>query len=116
LEVAGPGICRLALRIKFSEMAKRHRWVDNGDTFATHRVGGSVGTVATGLFARRDVAAYDGITEILGECVFDGNWGQLRVQVLERLLALFGVLWRVMFSLECLIVFRGWKCWQLIGM
>lgn len=38
--VAGAGICRLALRIKFSKMAKRLRWVDNGDTFATHCVGG----------------------------------------------------------------------------
>lgn len=66
--VAGAGICRLALRIKFSKMAKRLRWVDNGDTFATHCVGGFVGTVATGLFARRHVAAYDGITEIRGMC------------------------------------------------
>lgn len=73
--VAWPGICRLELRIKFSKLAKRLRWVDNGDTFATHCVGGFVGAVATGLFARRDVAAYNGITEILGESFFDGELG-----------------------------------------
>ena len=43
-----------------------------------------------GLFARRDVAAYDGITEIPGACVFDGNWDQLGVQVLE---AFVGFVW-----------------------
>ncbi len=34
--VGGAIICRQALRIKFTNLARRLRWVDNGDTFATH--------------------------------------------------------------------------------
>lgn len=63
--------------------------MDNGDTFATHCVGGIVGTIATGLFARKEVAAYDG-TVIDGGVVFDGNIRQLGVQLLE---ALIGFTW-----------------------
>jgi len=64
--------------------------VDNGDTFATHCVGGFVGTIATGLFARQEVAAYDGSTIIKGGVVFDGNIRQLYVQIVE---ALVGFTW-----------------------
>ncbi|KAL4907219.1 hypothetical protein BDW74DRAFT_166719 [Aspergillus multicolor] len=81
---------RQALRIKFTKGAALRRWVDNGDTFATHCLGGLLGTVATGLFARREVAAYDGVTVIAGGCVFDGNWRQLGVQIVE---ALIGFTW-----------------------
>ncbi|KAJ5390763.1 uncharacterized protein N7496_001831 [Penicillium cataractarum] len=88
--IAGALICRQALRIKFTKFAAHWRWVDNGDTFATHCIGGLVGTIATGLFARRDVAAYDGATEILGGCFFDGNWSQLGIQILE---AVVGFVW-----------------------
>ncbi|TQB72600.1 hypothetical protein MPDQ_006733 [Monascus purpureus] len=88
--VLGAVVCRQALRIKFTKFAARYRWVDNGDTFATHCIGGFVGTIATGLFARRDVAAYDGVTDIRGGCVFDGNWRQLGVQVIE---AVIGFVW-----------------------
>lgn len=88
--VLGAVVCRQALRIKFTKFAARYRWVDNGDTFATHCIGGFVGTIATGLFARRDVAAYDGVTDIQGGCVFDGNWRQLGVQVIE---AVIGFVW-----------------------
>lgn len=88
--IAGAVICRQALRIKFTKLAVRWRWVDNGDTFATHCIGGWVGTIATGLFARSDVAAYDGITEIRGGCIFDGHWNQLGIQILE---ALVGFVW-----------------------
>ncbi|OJJ37916.1 hypothetical protein ASPWEDRAFT_472050 [Aspergillus wentii DTO 134E9] len=87
--IAGPVICRQALRIKFTKTAARWRWVDNGDTFATHCLGGFVGTIATGLFAQRAVAAYDG-TEIVGGCVIDGNWRQLGVQIVE---AIIGFVW-----------------------
>ncbi|OKO99562.1 Ammonium transporter 1 [Penicillium subrubescens] len=88
--IAGAVICRQALRINFTKLAVRWRWVDNGDTFATHCIGGLVGTIATGLFARRNVAAYDGATEILGGCIFDGNWSQLWIQILE---AVVGFVW-----------------------
>ncbi|KAJ5689072.1 hypothetical protein N7462_003464 [Penicillium macrosclerotiorum] len=88
--IFGAFICRQALRIKFTKMAARLRWVDNGDTFATHCIGGFIGTIATGLFARREVAAYDGTMEILGGCFFDGHWAQLGIQILE---ALIGFTW-----------------------
>lgn len=78
--IFGAVICRQALRIKFTDFARRWRWVDNGDTFATHCVGGIAATVCTGLFARKEVAAY-GRVEIDGGVVFDGNIRQLWVQV-----------------------------------
>ncbi|PYI05515.1 Rh-like protein/ammonium transporter [Aspergillus sclerotiicarbonarius CBS 121057] len=79
-----------ALKIKFTKRAKLYRWVDNGDTFATHCLGGFLGTIVTGLFAQRSVAAYDGVTEIAGGCFFDGNWRQLGIQIVE---ALIGFVW-----------------------
>lgn len=88
--IAGALICRQALRFKFTDFARRIRWVDNGDTFATHCIGGFVGTIATGLFARKEVAAYDGTTEIVGGVVFDGNVRQLGIQIVE---ALIGFTW-----------------------
>lgn len=88
--VGGALICRQALRFKFTDLARRIRWVDNGDTFATHCVGGMVGTIATGLFARKEVAGYDGATAIDGGVLFDGNIRQLGIQILE---ALIGFTW-----------------------
>jgi len=88
--VVGALVCRQALRFKFTETARRLRWVDNGDTFATHCVGGVLGTVMTGLFASREVAGYDGVTVIDGGVVFDGNVRQLWVQIVE---ALVGFTW-----------------------
>jgi Amt family ammonium transporter len=83
LGVLGAVVCRQALRIKGTAWARRWRWVDNGDTFATHCVGGVLATICTGLFARKEVAAYGGV-EIVGGVVFDGNWRQLWVQVSAR--------------------------------
>ena len=80
--ILGAVVCRQALRIKFTDWARRWRWVDNGDTFATHCVGGILATIATGLFARKEVAAYGGV-EIDGGVVFDGNIRQLWVQIVE---------------------------------
>ncbi|RDW87326.1 ammonium transporter-4 [Coleophoma crateriformis] len=88
--IGGALICRQALRIKFTDFARRWRWVDNGDTFATHCIGGFVGTIATGLFARKDVAYYDGFTEIEGGVFFDGNVKQVGIQILE---AVVGFTW-----------------------
>ncbi|EED17345.1 ammonium transporter, putative [Talaromyces stipitatus ATCC 10500] len=88
--VFGAVVCRQALRIKFTKQAARWRWVDNGDTFATHCIGGFVGTLMTGLFAQKEVAAYDGATFISGGAVFDGNWKQLGIQSLE---AIIGFSW-----------------------
>lgn len=81
--VFGALVCRQALRIKSTAFAKKWRWVDNGDTLATHCVGGITGTIFTGLFARKEVAFYDGALVIDGGVFFDGNWRQLGIQVLE---------------------------------
>lgn len=88
--VGGALVCRQALRIKSTQLAARLRWVDNGDTFATHCIGGILGTVCTGLFARKSVAAYDGFTDIDGGVFFDGNVKQVGIQLLE---ALVGFTW-----------------------
>ncbi|EXJ75110.1 uncharacterized protein A1O5_01806 [Cladophialophora psammophila CBS 110553] len=87
--IFGAAVCRQALRIKFTDLARRVRWVDNGDTFATHCVGGFLGTIATGLFAQKTVAAYGGV-EVDGGVFFDGNTRQLGVQIVE---ALIGFIW-----------------------
>jgi ammonium transporter len=88
--ILGAIVCRQALRIKFTKLAARLRWVDNGDTFATHCVGGILGTISTGLFASKEVAAYDGATVIDGGVFFDGNVKQVGIQLLE---ALIGFTW-----------------------
>lgn len=84
LGLFGALICRQALRIKFTKFAARWRWVDNGDTFATHCVGGFVGTIATGLFGQKAVAAYGGV-EIDGGVVFDGHTEQLGIQIVSNM-------------------------------
>ena len=88
--VIGSLLCSQALRFKFTKFAAKYKWVDNADTMATHCIGGVFGTLVTGLFARRDVAAYDGETEIVGGAFFDGNWSQIWVQLLE---AVIGFVW-----------------------
>lgn len=88
--VSGALVCRQALGFKSTDLAKRWRWVDNGDTFATHCVGGVLGTVCTGLFAKKEVAFYDGTTVIDGGVFFDGNVKQVGIQLLE---ALIGFTW-----------------------
>lgn len=97
--VVGALVCRQALRIKFTNFAQRWKWVDNGDTFATHCIGGLLGTVMTGLFARKEVAAFDGATEIAGGVFFDGHGKQLGIQLLE---ALVGFTWS--FCISYLII------------
>jgi len=82
--IFGALLCRQALRIKSTKFAQRWRWVDNGDTFATHCVGGIAATICTGLFAQKKVAAYGGL-EIDGGVFFDGNVRQLWVQIVEVL-------------------------------
>ena len=83
--IFGALLCRQALRIKFTKLAHRWRWVDNGDTFATHCVGGIAATICTGLFAQREVAAYGGV-DVPGGVFFDGNIRQLWVQIVEVLI------------------------------
>ncbi|CAJ2499756.1 Uu.00g026090.m01.CDS01 [Anthostomella pinea] len=87
--IFGALICRQALRIKFTDFARRWRWVDNGDTCATHCVGGIAATICTGLFAQKEVAAYGGV-EVAGGVLFDGNVRQLWAQIVE---VLVGFMW-----------------------
>lgn len=104
LGIGGAIIIRQAWRIKFTELARRIRWVDSGDTFATHCVGGFVATIATGLFARKEVAGYDGDTEIVGGVVFDGNIRQLGIQLIEAFLGFswaFGVSYVLYAAIDC---------------
>ncbi|KAK4640697.1 hypothetical protein QC761_0094610 [Podospora bellae-mahoneyi] len=102
--VFGAVVCRQALRIKFTKLAHKWRWVDNGDTFATHCVGGVAATVMTGLFARREVAAYGGL-DVPGGVVFDGNVRQLWVQIVEVLVgfswSFFGS-WLIIAGIDCI--------------
>ncbi|RAR11646.1 Rh-like protein/ammonium transporter [Stemphylium lycopersici] len=93
--ILGALVCRQALRIKFSDFARRWRWVDHGDTFATHCIGGILATISTGFFARKEVAGYDGVTEIVGGVFFDGNARQLGIQIVE---ALVGFWWSFILS------------------
>lgn len=95
--IFGAVVFRCALEFKSSDLARRMRWVDNGDTFATHCIGGFCGTIMTGLFAKKEVAAYGGI-ETLGGCFFDGNWHQLSIQALE---AVLGFTWAFVGSVSC---------------
>lgn len=88
--VFGAMVGRQALRIKSTRLAQKLRWVDNGDSFATHFILGTLGTICTGLFAKKEVAGYDGATEIEGGVFFDGNVRQLGVQLLE---AVIGMVW-----------------------
>ncbi|KAF4120867.1 ammonium transporter, Amt family [Geosmithia morbida] len=87
--VVGALVCRQALRIKFTKFAHHWRWVDNGDTFATHLCGGILATIMTGLFAQKEVAAYGGM-EVAGGVIFDGHISQLWIQIVE---ALVGATW-----------------------
>jgi ammonia channel protein AmtB len=102
--IAGALICRQALRIKFTDFARRWRWVDNGDTFATHCLGGFFATIMTGCFAKKEVAGYDGATEIAGGVFFDGNVRQLGIQFVEAIVGFtwsFGVSYAIYALIDC---------------
>ncbi|CAD0097014.1 unnamed protein product [Aureobasidium mustum] len=107
--IVGAVVSRQALRIKFTDLARRWKWVDNGDTFATHCIGGFVGTIATGLFAQKEVAALDGATEIVGGVFFDGNARQLGIQIVEALIGFtwaFSVSYILIALIDCV---PGWE-------
>ncbi|KAJ5639934.1 uncharacterized protein N7484_007796 [Penicillium longicatenatum] len=90
--IVGALVCRQALRIKFTALARRLRWVDNG-------------TIATGLFANKEVAAFDGTTEIVGGVFVDGNFPQIFVQILEAIIGFtsaFGASYLIFAGLDCI--------------
>lgn len=100
----GAIVGRQALRLKSTALAKRLRWVDNGDSFATHLVLGVLGTICTGLFAQKSVAGYDGATEIVGGVFFDGNVRQVGIQLLEAVIGIawsFGGSYVILAAIDC---------------
>ncbi|KXT04213.1 hypothetical protein AC578_72 [Pseudocercospora eumusae] len=109
--VVGALVCRQALRIKFTGFARRWRWVDNGDTFATHCVGGITATIFTGLFAQKEVAAYGGV-EVDGGAFFDGNWRQIWVQIVE---ALIGLTWAFVGSYAIIALIDCVPGWEVLA-
>ncbi|CAK7212778.1 hypothetical protein SCUCBS95973_001581 [Sporothrix curviconia] len=103
--VVGALVSWRALRFKLTPFAHSIRWVDNGDSFATHCIGGLVGTIFTGLFASKEVAAYDGMTEIAGGVIFDGNFEQVGIQILEAVIGFtwaFGVSYLIYAGIDCI--------------
>jgi ammonia channel protein AmtB len=69
--------------------------VGDGDTFATHWLGGVLATIATGCFTKKEVAGYDRVIEIPRGVFFDGNERQLGVQIVA---ALVGFSWSFIVS------------------
>lgn len=70
-----------------------------------------VGTIATGLFVRKEVAGYDGAIAIDGGVLLDGNIRQLGIQILE---ALIGFTWSFVGSYILLLlstVCSDWRYW-----
>ncbi|KAL1897973.1 hypothetical protein Sste5346_003826 [Sporothrix stenoceras] len=103
--VVGALVTHQALRIKMTRFALAIRWVDNGDSFATHCIGGFIGTICTGLFASKEVAAYDGTTDIRGGVFFDGNILQVGIQVLEAVIGFtwtFSVSYLLYATIDCI--------------
>lgn len=86
LGIIGSTLSRQMLKFKFTSIAAERRWVDPADVFTTHAFGGLCATLMTGVFASREVAAYDGATDIVGGVLHDGNIRQLAIQLVEGLL------------------------------
>ena len=85
--------CNLAIRLK-------ERWAldDACDVFAVHGVGGIVGNIVTGFFARKSIAGLNGAV-IPGGWV-DGNWVQVGYQLADTVagfayafVATYAILW-----------------------
>jgi len=101
--VVGALVCHSALRFKGTALARRLRWVDAGDTFATHCCGGLAGTLMTGLFASKEVAAYGGL-DVPGGVVFDGHVAQLGIQAAEAAVGFgwaFAGSWLIVALIDC---------------
>ena len=58
----------------------------------------------TGLFGSKEIAAYDGVSDIAGGVVFDGNIRQLGIQMLEACIGLvwsFVISWVLIALIDC---------------
>jgi ammonia channel protein AmtB len=90
LGIIGSACTYQVLKFKSSNTAQSLKWVDPADVFATHCFGGVMATLLTGFFGSRQAAGFDGVTDIKGGVLHDGNWNQLLIQALEGLI---GAVW-----------------------
>lgn len=95
LGVIGASSIFLMLKFKFTHKARELRWVDPADVFATHAFGGFLATILTGLFGRKEYAAYDDTTKIIGGVIYDGHLAQLFIQLFEGTI---GAVWSFVIS------------------
>lgn len=74
--IAGASICNFSMSLK--HLLK----IDDAfDVFVVHGVGGIVGNLLTGIFAKKSVAAVDG--QVIEGGWMDGNWKQIGIQALD---------------------------------
>lgn len=90
LGIIGSILIYQVLKLKFSHIAHSILWVDPADVFSTHCFGGIIATLLTGVFGSKQAAGFDGVTDIIGGVLHDGNWNQLLIQGLEGLI---GAVW-----------------------
>ncbi|KAF9998419.1 hypothetical protein BGZ65_006089 [Modicella reniformis] len=90
----GASCCNMGIRLKHYL-----RYDDAFDVFAVHGVGGLVGNILTGIFARSWVAGLDGTTQIRGGWL-DGHWMQVPYQLAD---SCAGFVWS--FGVTSLILF-----------
>lgn len=75
--VVGAIVCNVA--VNFSHLIP----IDDAyEVFFVHGVGAITGSILTGLFAEKGIAALDG-TVIVGGAVYDGNWAQVYIQMVD---------------------------------
>ncbi|KAI8994472.1 ammonium transporter AmtB-like domain-containing protein [Pilobolus umbonatus] len=90
----GAIFCNSAIHLK-----KWLKYDDVADVFAVHGVGGFVGSILTGVFAEKSIAALDGATEIAGGWM-DHHWVQVGHQFAD---ATAGAAWS--FGLTYIILY-----------
>ena len=104
LGIIGACLIYQMLRFKSTHLAHSILWVDPADVFATHCFGGVIATLLTGFFGSREAAGFDGVTDIVGGLLHDGNWYQMAVQALEGLIGgvwSFGASYTIIALIDC---------------
>jgi ammonia channel protein AmtB len=105
LGIIGSVLIYQMLKFKSTKLAHFILWVDPADVFATHAFGGVVATLLTGFFGSREAAGFDGVTDIVGGALHDGNWYQLVIQVVEGLIGAswsFGASYAIIALIDCI--------------
>lgn len=71
-----------AIACRWASELKHVLGVDDAlDVMNVHGVGGFVGTLLTGVFAEKGMAALDGLNRDMRGGWVDGNWAQVGIQV-----------------------------------